>query len=234
MKIQSTGHYKRRRSLPGTNRRRRARTRSLHSCRRGLEALEPRLLLSLDGPGYLSTDTAFNDHGPSYALVGDPQPEPAPDATPPEASLRVSDVTRFGGSRQLFRVKYTDDVAVDVSDIDDTDMRVIGPEGFDELATLVHVYGRGDGKSRRALYQIAAPGGTWDSADNGTYTIVMRTDQVSDTSDNFVAAGELGTFEVNVPEPPSEPGGNTTTAKGPHGPLSRAALDHLFKIGALG
>ena len=40
-------------------------------------------------------------------------------------------------------------------------------------------------------------------AESGTYTVSMRPTQVSDTAGNFVAAGVLGAFQVNVPAPPS-------------------------------
>ena len=43
----------------------------------------------------------------------------------------------------------------------------------------------------------------WDPPDNGTYTIAMESNQVSDTSENFVAAGILGTFDVSINDPPT-------------------------------
>jgi len=45
---------------------------------------------------------------------------------------------------------------------------------------------------------VAAPGGTWDAGDNGTYTISMAAGQVSDAHGNFVPAGTLGTFTVSI------------------------------------
>jgi len=128
--------------------------------------------------------------------------EPAPDEEVPEAQLETSDVTVAGGSRHLLKVKYTDNVAVDVSDLDDFDLRVTGPDGFDQPAVLVHANINRDGTPRWGYYRIGAPGGTWDSADNGTYTVMMQADEVSDTSENHVAAGDLGAFEVNVGDPP--------------------------------
>jgi hypothetical protein len=51
-----------------------------------------------------------------------------------------------------------------------------------------------------ASNQITPPGGSWDIADNGTYSVVLQASQVSDTNNNFAAGGALGTFNVNAPD----------------------------------
>ena len=43
---------------------------------------------------------------------------------------------------------------------------------------------------------MPAPGGGWDVTDNGSYTVLMLANEVSDTFGNFVAAGSLGSFAV--------------------------------------
>src|SRR5205823_13774781 len=50
-----------------------------------------------------------------------------------------------------------------------------------------------------ATYNVPAPGGTFDVADNGTYTVAVQANQVFNTGGNPVAAGTLGTFVVAVP-----------------------------------
>ena len=124
--------------------------------------------------------------------------EPA-DTLAPEASLDVSDITIGGGSTYTFTVQYTDNVAVAVSSLDNADVRVTGPNGFSQVATFVSVDTNTDGTPRTATYRINTPGGSWDWRDNGTYTVSMLSGQVRDTSDNFVAAGDLGSFSVTVP-----------------------------------
>ncbi len=121
------------------------------------------------------------------------------DTTAPEALLDVEDITNGGESTYTFSVQYTDNVAVAVASLDNADVRVTGPNGFSQDATFVSVDTSGDGTPRTATYQINTPGGSWDWSDNGTYTVSMLSDQVSDTSDNFVAAGDLGSFLVNIP-----------------------------------
>lgn len=132
--------------------------------------------------------------------------EPEPDTTPPEAALRATDLTCGERPVYTFHVTYTDDVAVALDSIGDTDVRVTDSNGFDAAATLVRVSGWRAGSPRTAVYQVAGPGGTWDATDDGTYTVLMQPDEVSDTADpaNFVEDGPLGTFEVTLSEPCDE------------------------------
>ena len=83
-----------------------------------------------------------------------------------------------GGATHAFSVTYTDDLGIDVSDIDSSDVRVTGPNGYDELAVLLGVDESADGTPRTATYRIPAPGGTWDIADDGTYSVSMQVDEV--------------------------------------------------------
>ncbi len=76
-----------------------------------------------------------------------------------------------------------------------------GPNGFDQPATFVSVDATDNGTPRTATYQISAPGGTWDAADNGDYTVAIAADQVADTVGNSMAAGTLGSFRVAITAP---------------------------------
>lgn len=119
---------------------------------------------------------------------------------PPLAELLAADLTQSGQTTHQFTVTYSDDVAVDVSTIDASDLQVTGPNGYDQLAQFVSLNTSGDGTPRTATYAVTPPGGgTWSPAHNGTYTVFMRTNQVGDTEGAFVAAGELGSFKVAVP-----------------------------------
>jgi len=53
-------------------------------------------------------------------------------------------------------------------------------------------------KTIRATYRVPAPGGSWDTSDNGVYTIRMLLNQVQDAAGNAIAAGGLGSFRVGV------------------------------------
>ncbi|RMG15312.1 MAG: DUF4038 domain-containing protein, partial [Cyanobacteria bacterium J055] len=128
-------------------------------------------------------------------VVDDPLPE---DTTPPTASLVATNLTSGGGTTYTFSVTYTDDIAFDVSSLDGNDVRVRGPHDFEVEANFVSVSNSADGTPRTATYQIHAPGSLWDATDNGTYTVTLQPNQANDTSNNFVAGGDLGTFNVNI------------------------------------
>jgi hypothetical protein len=106
--------------------------------------------------------------------------------------------TAPGGAYSTFAVTYADDTAIKISTIGDDDLLVTGPNGFSSLVTLVSTTSPNDGPLRGATYRVDAPGGVWDPSDNGTYTISMRGNEVSDTGNVFVAEGTLGTFEINL------------------------------------
>src|SRR5262249_7676864 len=118
--------------------------------------------------------------------------------TPPTASLSASNVTTAGGTIYTFTVTYSDNVAINVASLDSNDVRVTGPGGFNQLATFVSVDNASNGTPRTATYIITPPGGSWDVADNGAYTVVMEANQVFDTTGNPVAAGPLGTVQVTI------------------------------------
>jgi predicted outer membrane repeat protein/parallel beta-helix repeat protein len=128
------------------------------------------------------------------------------DATGPMGSLSSAPaVTDASNATQYdFTVTFSDNAAVNVSTLDSTDVRVTGPGAFSALATFVSVDNNTNGTPRVATYRLTPPGGTWDSADNGTYTVALEDSQVRDVSGNNAVAATLGTFTVTrtAPTPP--------------------------------
>lgn len=116
------------------------------------------------------------------------------DTTPPTATLTEAlNVTTSGGTNYFFKVTYADNIGVDFNSIvAGNDVEVTGPGAYSRLSTLASLTQAAGVWT--ATYYVQAPGGTWDSADSGTYTIALRTSEVSDTSGNFAPAGVLGTF----------------------------------------
>jgi subtilisin family serine protease len=114
------------------------------------------------------------------------------DTKPPAATLSAADVTSPGDAYYFFTVRYSDDLAVDYRTIGSGDVLVTGPNGYSRPGTLANLVTSGGAWT--ATYYVTAPGGAWDSADNGTYTVSARANEVADTSGNFVPAGPLGTF----------------------------------------
>jgi hypothetical protein len=121
------------------------------------------------------------------------------DKTAPTAgSLVAANVTTGGGATHSFTVVFSDNLAVDGASLDGSDIRVTGPGGFNQLATLVSATPAGNGTPRTATYQITAPGGAWDSVDEGSYTIAIEANQVFDSAGNPVGATSLGGFLVSL------------------------------------
>ncbi|MCX7047800.1 MAG: hypothetical protein NTX50_20235 [Candidatus Sumerlaeota bacterium] len=140
--------------------------------------------------GSLSGDQAYI---PEFAF------EAPPDSVPPQVTLtHTTNVIEITTSKVPFSIRYTDNVAVRASDIDSNDILVTGPNSFSQLAEMFAATPT-DGSPIDAVYRVSPPSVTWTSADNGTYNINMQANQVRDTSNNYVAAGLLGSFEVNIP-----------------------------------
>ncbi len=100
-----------------------------------------------------------------------------------------------------FSITYADNVAVVPGTMDGNDIVVTGPQSFSRTAQLVSVSRLRSGPLRIATYQVKAPDGSrWARSSNGLYTITMQANQVSDTNNNFVAAGSLGQFSVSIPK----------------------------------
>jgi glucose/arabinose dehydrogenase len=144
-----------------------------------------------------------------------------PDTTAPTAVATLSNVAVSGAATYDFTVTYSDSQAVNVSTIDGSDVRVTGPNSFSQLASLVSVTPTGNGPTRTATYRITTPGGSWDLADNGTYTVVLQANQVNDTSGNEIAASTLGTFQVNAQNFVYLSDLNWTSATNGWGPVER-------------
>ncbi|WP_197047602.1 hypothetical protein, partial [Planktothrix serta] len=68
----------------------------------------------------------------------------------------------------------SDNQAVKVSSLDSQDVRVTGPNGFEQLANFVSVDTNSDGTPRTATYRINAPGGSWDSNEAGNYSVAAE------------------------------------------------------------
>jgi methionine-rich copper-binding protein CopC len=118
----------------------------------------------------------------------------------PTATLDVSNLT-VAGSELVFTVTYQAGTSIDMSSVDSQDIRVAGPNGFNQAAVLIGVSDDTDGSPRTAYYEVSAPNGKWTGSANGTYTVVMQANQVSDTSLRYVPAGTLGQFQVAIPVP---------------------------------
>lgn len=117
----------------------------------------------------------------------------------------ASSVTQAGATSTTFNVTYSHYTTIDKSTIGTGDLFVGGPNGFNAPASLESVddSNSDSGTSVIATYSIPAPGGTFDGADSGAYSVMMQNLAVGDAFGNFVPAGSLGSFNVDIDAPPS-------------------------------
>lgn len=123
-------------------------------------------------------------------------------ALDPVASASAPNVTTAGDTLYVFTVLYVDDGPV-VDDFTNDDVHVTGPNGFERAARFVIANYNEAGNAASVTYSIVPPGGSWDSGDNGSYTVVMQANRVHDLIGNYVAAGNIGSFTVTAPGPPA-------------------------------
>jgi len=123
------------------------------------------------------------------------------DPTPTAKFNGLATVITPGPLPNQITVTYSDTNAIDASTIDVNDITITGPGG-----ALTIIAGVPDvaspGSPRVATYAFNPPGGNWDVADNGSYTVTMNANQVFDTDSptkNAVPAQTLGLFFVGVP-----------------------------------
>jgi hypothetical protein len=122
------------------------------------------------------------------------------DSTAPTVSApTLVGSTAKGAAILQFKMTFSDNIAIDVSTLGAGDVRVTGPNGFNQLATFVSVSKTNNGSPRTVVYQVTAPGGTLDSGDNGAYTVAVQAGAVKDTRGNAVATNAGGKFTLTVP-----------------------------------
>lgn len=116
-------------------------------------------------------------------------------ATPPVPALTTAPSPSAGNTTVQFTVTYSDNVNISTSTLGSGNIVVNDPDGNTLQATFVSqstVNG-----SIVAVYSIAAPGGSFDAADNGLYTIAVGPNPVQNADDQS-ASGTVGTFTVAI------------------------------------
>ncbi|MFN7139896.1 MAG: InlB B-repeat-containing protein, partial [Limisphaerales bacterium] len=154
---------------------------------------------SAAGDPFSSSPTGYTSYGSigQYFINGYIA---SPIVVPPSAALNITDLNLPDQSSKLFTVTYTDNVAINVNTLDSNDLVVTGPSGYSNAAQFVSVDINSFGSPRVATYSALPPtGSTWLPSHNGSYSISIRSNQVSDTEGAWVPAGLLGQFEVAVP-----------------------------------
>lgn len=144
-----------------------------------------------------------NSFDVAIGATGAPPP-PGTDTTGPVATVvPLQPIIEAGGVDQQIRVTYVDDVGVNLASIDLADIVAAGgPAGSPPLTvTDVSVSPPAGGASVTATYTVTVPGGSWDTADNGTYAITVAAGAATDTSGNPSTPARTVNLEVNIPAP---------------------------------
>lgn len=102
-----------------------------------------------------------------------------------------------GSTAYEFAVLFSDTYGMDLASLGDNDVTVIAPDGSPTATTLVRATEQAGGIVQ-AVFRIPAPGGVWDVADDGRYTVMLATDAVYDKAGNSAAATSVGTFNVDL------------------------------------
>lgn len=122
--------------------------------------------------------------------------------TPPNNAPTLGTVTanavgqaNAGDTSYSFTVVYNDsDGTIDATTIDTSDVSV--SKGATNLTVTNATW---DASTHTATYTVTPPGGSWDDADNGTWTIGIVGSQVADNDGAFVAANTAAaTYSVSM------------------------------------
>jgi uncharacterized delta-60 repeat protein len=153
-------------------------------------------------------------------VAGNPSPaSPAlqvtTDTTRPAASIQAPvPLPARGDSNYRFTVVYTDARGVDGTSIDSLDVRLAGPNSYNQQAVLESATSEAGGTRRLATYRALAPGGSWDSADNGVYAFNLQASQVRDLAGNVNGTGAITTMTVRLFGPTTVPDLSTASDTG--------------------
>ncbi len=125
----------------------------------------------------------------------------------PVAELEANPITSAGTEPHAFAISFSSTVGWRTPPTDAA-VTVTGPGGFSAVAKLTGSVASMDALGRfvRGLYALEPPGGAWDAADNGEYTVSIDREAVADANGNTLAAPRLGAFAVRIaPTPPPPP-----------------------------
>ena len=138
---------------------------------------------------------------------------------PPRVGVLLPGVTLPSAAGHEVVVTYSHYAKIDTDSFQQAgDVYALTPGGVIVPAAYSRMALSTDGTSAEVTYTVAPPGGTWDAAENGTWSLVLAPNAVLSTTGEAVAGGTLGTFAVDVPDapvgtlqPPGEPGGGSAS-----------------------
>lgn len=121
---------------------------------------------------------------------------------PTAAMKSIPTISTKGNTPDSVTIVYTDNSKVLASTIKSANIAILDPYSNPLALGTVTLTPNMDAPSISAEYKFTIPGGGWDKADNGTYTVrLLAADSVTDDSTNPVVTvdTDIGTFVVAVP-----------------------------------
>jgi hypothetical protein len=122
----------------------------------------------------------------------------------PTATLSAANVTgaNSGQTSYTFSITFASNAAIAASTPAGAVVQVVPPSGVGGpiTATAVSVVAGGptdpfgDAQSFTVTYEITPPGGSWTSADDGTYSVTLGGAPVTDIDGTAIATGTVGSF----------------------------------------
>jgi hypothetical protein len=129
----------------------------------------------------------------------------------PSAALSFAGNANVGyaikGNTYTITVRYADPTGINRASIAGSNLLITGPNGFS--ASPQHVRLRPQGRAVLATYTLANPAGSWATADNGIYSIVLQPGQVLNGAGTASSGGILGSFAVSIHGATHRLGGGT-------------------------
>jgi hypothetical protein len=144
------------------------------------------------------------------------EPVPPSDTEKPQAQFTTSppDVTQEGGTGTTVGVTFTDNVGVNVDVLTTSSLVITRRDGHPTGIQVLDVGSNpsADGKSVEVLFNVTAPGGSWDAADNGIYDVQIVQGAATDAAGNLSDAVNTAFSVQIVGAPPTPPPLDDTAA----------------------
>ncbi len=116
----------------------------------------------------------------------------------PTASLYYGPpITNGGFGYSFFQVYYHDKHKIDLGSLGNANIVITGPNGYRMNALCYGTFGGTTATDVYVFYAFYPPGGSWDSGDNGAYTLTLQSSQISN-GHNYAVATTLGTINIQI------------------------------------
>ena len=122
---------------------------------------------------------------------------------PPRVASTLPPVTVPGAAGHEVVVTYSHYAKLDTDSFPQVgDVYAVSPAGAVVPAAYSRMALGADGTTADVTYVLPPPGGAWDAADNGAWTLALAEGAVLSTNGQAVAGGGLGSFAVDVADAP--------------------------------